>query len=120
MIESILESVKKKLGLAPEYDVFNEDLVITINSALSTLTQIGVGTAEGFSITGADEEWSAFLGSDPGFAGVKDYVYLRTRMVFDPPTTSYMITAMEKQISELEWRINVYYESKARLANTPQ
>jgi hypothetical protein len=116
MIDSILESVKKTLGLSEEYDVFDHDVVTYINSALSTLTQIGVGPAEGFVITGADEEWTAFLGSDPGFDGVKSYVYLKTRMLFDPPTTSYMITAMEKQIEELEWRINVYYETKARLA----
>jgi hypothetical protein len=110
MIESILNSVKKRLGMSPEYDAFDEDIVMSINSALSTLTQIGVGADSGFRITGADEEWATFLGSDPGFDGVKDYVYLKTRMVFDPPTTSYMITAMEKQIAELEFRINAYYD----------
>lgn len=119
MIESILESVKKKLGLTPEYTAFDEDIIISVNSALSTLTQIGVGPASGFRITGADEEWATFLGSDPGFEGVKDYVYLKARMVFDPPTTSYMITAQEKQIAELEWRINVYYETRDRLSTTP-
>jgi hypothetical protein len=119
MIESILNSVKKKLGMTPEYTAFDEDIVLSVNSALSTLTQIGVGPAEGFRITGAAEEWAAFLGSDPAFEGVKDYVFLKVRMVFDPPTTSYMITAMEKQIAELEWRINVYYETLARLNSTP-
>lgn len=116
MIDSILNSVKKKLGLSEDYTAFDEDIVISVNSALSTLTQIGVGPAEGFMIEGAAEEWAAFLGSDPGFQGIKDYVYLKARAVFDPPTTSYMITAMEKQIAELEWRINVYYETKARIA----
>lgn len=119
MITSILNSVKKKLGMPPEYTAFDEDIVLSVNSALSTLTQIGVGPADGFRITGADEEWATFLGSEPSFEGVKDYVYLKVRMVFDPPSTSYLITAMEKQISELEWRINVYYETRARLNPTP-
>lgn len=115
MINSILNATKKKLGLDPEYDVFDDEIIMTVNSALSTLTQIGVGPPEGFEIEGADEEWAAFLGPDPNFAGVKDYVYLKTRMIFDPPTTSYMITAMEKQIEELTFRINAFYETRDRL-----
>jgi len=112
MIESILDSVKKSLGLSADYDAFDHDIVMHVNSAFSTLHQLGVGPAEGFEITGADEEWASFLGSDPVLNSVKTFVYLDVRMLFDPPSTSYMISAMEKRIDEAKWRINVYRESK--------
>jgi hypothetical protein len=108
---SILNSTKKVLGIAEDYTVFDEDIIMHINTAFSTLTQLGVGPAEGFMIEDAVAEWDDFItDGDPQYNSVKSYVFLKVAMLFDPPQTSYLITAKEKQIQELEWRLNVYRE----------
>jgi hypothetical protein len=110
MEQSILKSTKKILGVAEDYMVFDLDIITHINTAFSTLTQLGVGPREGFMIDDEDPVWSDFIGNDLHYNSVKSYVFLRVRYLFDPPSTSYLITAMEKQIQELEWRLNVYRE----------
>lgn len=110
MEPSILKSTKKVLNLADDYDVFDQDIIMHINTALSTLNQLGVGPDEGFMIEDDSATWEAFLGTDPRLNHVKTYVYLRVRMLFDPPTTGHHVTAMEKQVLELEWRLNVQRE----------
>lgn len=110
MEQSILNSVKKVLGIAPDYLVFDEDIMMHINSTFSTLAQLGIGPAEGFAIEGAEEEWDDFLDEDIKLNSVKSYMYLKVRQLFDPPTTSYLIDAQNKQIQELEWRLNAYRE----------
>lgn len=110
MEESILKSTKKILGLAPDYTAFDLDVITHINSTFSTLNQLGIGPLEGFSIEDEETTWSDFIGDDPNLNSVKTYVFLKTRMMFDPPVTSYLIAAFEKQIAELEWRLNVYRE----------
>jgi len=113
MEQSILISTKKVLGVAEDYTVFDEDIIMHINTAFSTLTQLGVGPAEGFMIEDASTEWDDFLPEDPDerqYNSVKSYVFLKVSMLFDPPQTSYLITAKEKQIEELEWRLNVVRE----------
>lgn len=110
MIASILNSVKKALNLAADYTAFDEDIILHINSVFSTLNQLGVGPAEGFMIEDDDATWDAFLGSDPRFNHVKTYVYLRVRLLFDPPATGFTTAAMERQIEQLEWRLNVQRE----------
>jgi hypothetical protein len=113
MIMSILNSTKKVLGVAEDYTVFDEDIIMHINTAFSTLTQLGVGPAEGFMIEDAVAEWDDYLPGapdDPQYNSVKSYVFLKVQMLFDPPQTSYLITAKEKQIQELEWRLNVHRE----------
>ena len=111
MEESILISTKKILGVAEEYTAFDLDIITHINTALSTLTQLGVGPAEGFQIDDASELWTDFnLDDDMQYNSVKSYVFLRVRQLFDPPTTSYLIAAFDKQIEELEWRLNVHRE----------
>lgn len=110
---SILTSTKKVLGLSEDYTVFDEDIIMHINSVFSTLTQLGVGPAEGFMIEDATAEWDDFIPGapdDPQFNSVKSYMFLKVSMLFDPPQTSYLITAKEKQIEELEWRLNVHRE----------
>lgn len=107
---SILNSVKKVLGLAEDYTVFDEDVIMHINTAFSTLTQLGVGPPEGFMIEDATAEWNEFIVDDIQYNSVKSYVFLKVSMLFDPPQTSYLITAKEKQIQELEWRLNVHRE----------
>lgn len=110
MIASILTSTKKTLNLAEDYTAFDEDIIVHINSVFSTLNQLGVGPIEGFMIEDKDPTWDAFLGSDPRLNHVKTYMYLRVRMLFDPPTTGYHTEAMQKQIEEHEWRLNVQRE----------
>jgi len=111
--ESILDSTKKVIGLAEDNTDFDVDIIMHINTAFSTLNQLGVGPDDGFAIEDADAVWSDFLMDVLPLNNIKTYVYLRVRMLFDPPTTSFTIAAMEKQIEELEWRINVYREGVA-------
>jgi hypothetical protein len=111
MEQSILTSTKKILGIAEDYTVFDLDIITHINSAFSTLTQLGVGPTNGFMIEDASEVWSDFIDElDYQYNAVKSYVFLKVRQLFDPPQTSYLISAMEKQIEELEWRLNVHRE----------
>lgn len=111
METSILTSTKKILGIADDYLVFDLDVITHINTAFSTLTQLGVGPAAGFMIEDADAVWEDFItDGDAQYNAVKSYVYLKVRQLFDPPQTSYLISAMERQIEELEWRLNVHRE----------
>lgn len=110
MSTSILTSTKKVLGIEADYTAFDVDIITHINSVFSTLHQLGIGPAEGFSIEDDIPTWFDLLGDDPRFNSVKTYVYLKVRLVFDPPGTSYLINALEKQTEELEWRLNVARE----------
>jgi len=110
MEQSILTSTKKILGIAEDYTVFDLDIITHINTAFSTLTQLGVGPANGFMIEDAEAEWTDFINNDLQYNSVKSYVFLRVRQLFDPPQTSYLIAATQKQIEELEWRLNVHRE----------
>lgn len=112
MSESILESTKKVLGIAADYTAFDMDIVMHINSALATLNQLGVGPDAGFFIEDDSAEWGDFVGEDPRYNQVRSYVYLKVRLIFDPPATSFVIAAMEKQIQEHEWRLNVLREGE--------
>jgi len=113
VLTSILTSVKKVLNIDASYTAFDEDILMHINSVFSILTQLGVGPSTGFAIEDDTVTWDAFLGTDPRLSNIKTYVYLRVRMLFDPPTTSYLIDAMKEQIRELEFRMNVYREETA-------
>jgi hypothetical protein len=108
--QSILTSTKKILGIAEDYTVFDLDIITHINTAFSTLTQLGIGPVEGFMIEDDSEVWTDFIEDDLQFNAVKSYVWLRVRYLFDPPSTSYLITATEKQIQEFEWRLNAHRE----------
>lgn len=106
--ESILTSIKKLLGIDENYTHFDADIVMHINSVFSILTQMGVGPANGFSISGKDETWSAFITDKPNiFSLVKSYVYMKVRLLFDPPLSSAAIESINRQISEFEWRLFV-------------
>lgn len=111
METSILTSTKKILGLAEDYTAFDYDVITHINTALSTLTQLGIGPTEGFMIEDSSAEWDEFIADDPRFNSIKSYVFLKVRMMFDPPATSYLIDSMQRQIQELEWRLNVTREN---------
>ena len=107
-VESILTSIKKLLGIEKDYTHFDQDIIIHINSTLSVLKQIGVGPYSGFAITGANETWDQFIQTDPySFSMVKSYVYLKVRLLFDPPLSSAAVDSINKQIAEYEWRLFV-------------
>lgn len=110
MEQSILKSVKKTLNIAPNDDAFDEDVLIHTNSVFSTITQLGVGPQVGFSIEDDTAVWSDLLLTEVQLGLVKTYVYLKVRMLFDPPTTSFQLDAMTRQIEQLEWRINSTHE----------
>lgn len=110
MIASILNSTKKSLGLAENYDVFDHDVITHINSAFATLHQLGIGPITGYMIEGDEETWDDFLHGDKRFSSIKQYVYLKVRVVFDPHLTSHVHASMNEQIRELEWRLNVLRE----------
>jgi hypothetical protein len=112
MEPSILISTKKILGLSADYDSFDEDVVIQINSALSVLTQLGVGPLDGFEITGPDEIWDDFIDESlVSMLGlVKTYIFLKVSLAFDPPQIGYLIDAKNKQIEEHVFRITVLRE----------
>lgn len=105
-MESILQSVKKQLGITDDYTHFDSDIVMHINSVFMILNQLGLGPPAGFSITGPDETWKSFFGEIPETTAVKTYVGLKVRLMFDPPTASSSMEAMNRLISELEWRLN--------------
>lgn len=104
---SILESTKKLLGIMPDYEHFDMDLIIYINSAISILRQIGIGPKLGYRITSKNDLWGDFIGESHMIEDVKSYIYLRCRLIFDPPTNSFLVTAIENQITELTWRLSV-------------
>jgi hypothetical protein len=110
MEQSILTSTKKILGIAGDYTAFDLDIITHINAAFSTLAQLGVGPVEGFMIEDAEAEWYDYIEDDIQLNTVKSYVFLKVRQLFDPPATSYLITAMEKQIAEFEYRLNTNRE----------
>jgi hypothetical protein len=110
MEDSILNSTKKILGIADDYTAFDLDIITHINTSLSTLTQLGIGLPEGFFIEDDSAVWDDFIADDPRFNSIKSYVFLKVRRLFDPPNTSYLIESMDRQIEELEWRLNVVRE----------
>ena len=108
MEESILRTIKKMLGGGTETSThFDTEIITHINSALMILTQLGVGPKDGFAIKDDSAIWSDFLKSERNFEAAKTYVYLRVRLLFDPPTTSAVIDAMNQTISELDFRLQV-------------
>jgi hypothetical protein len=111
--DSILDSAKKVLGVGPTDTSFDLDIVMHINTVFSVLNQLGIGPDAGYMIEDNTATWGAFIGTDPRLNSVKTYVYLRVRLLFDPPTTSFVIDSLTKQIQELEWRLNVKREGES-------
>lgn len=110
-MESILTSIKKLLGITEEYDQFDPDIIMHINSVFMILTQLGVGPAEGFSIEDDTAVWTDFIQDVKKLESVKTYIYLKVKLAFDPPFSSAVIESMNRLINELEWRLNVAAES---------
>lgn len=111
-MESILTSIKKMLGPSQEYDPFDPDIITHINSVFADLNQIGVGPEEGFRIEDDTTVWTDYLQDDLKLESVKSYMYLRTKLVFDPPLNASVIEAMQRDIDKWEWRLSIAAETK--------
>ena len=110
-MDSILTSIKKMLGIAEEYEHFDADLIMCINSAFMILTQMGVGPSEGFRIEDKESYWDEFVDPEVNLESVKTYVFMKVKLMFDPPTSSAVMESMKNILSELEWRLVVEVET---------
>ena len=120
MSDSILTSIKKLLGIAEEYSFFDADVMMNINMAFMVLYQLGVGPTTPFMIEDASAKWSDFMGDATDLAGVKTYIYLKVKLVFDPPQSSAVMEAIKQQIAELEWRLNATVDPKITFTATEE
>lgn len=115
---SILDSTKKLLGFESEYTAYDVDITIFVNSAFSTLKDMGIGPETGFLIVDNSALWSDYISRQDLLGMVQHYVYLSTRLVFDPPTTSFGISAIEKMLEQFSWRILVAAEKTIQLPDS--
>ena len=106
-MDSILTSVKKMLGIAEEYEHFDPEIIMHINSVFNVLTQLGVGPSDGFYIEDDSAVWTDFIPESRKLNAVKSYIYIKVRLLFDPPTSSSVMESTNRLISELEWRLNL-------------
>lgn len=111
MNESILTSIKKLLGVPENYEQFDMDITIHINSVFMILNQLGVGPSDGFSITDKTALWSDFISDNKKLESIKSYMYMKVRLMFDPPSSSVVMDCMNRTINEMEWRLNAEAES---------
>lgn len=110
-MSSILDDVKHALGLLPEETAFDSDVIMHINSVFSTLHQLGIGPGEGFMISDNQAQWDDSI-TDILLNSVKSYMFLRVKLLFDPPQIGFVISSMDRQIQELEWRLMIEADSK--------
>ena len=110
-MESILTSIKKLLGMPEEYTAFDTDVTMHINSVFSILRQLGIGPPEGFVIKDKSAIWSDFLGDDVTLELVKTYMYMKVKLIFDPPLNASVLQSYKESIAEFEWRGNVEAET---------
>lgn len=110
-MESILTSIKKFLGINAEYDHFDPEIVMHINSVFADLWQMGVGPGEVFVIEDDTATWEDFMQGLDKYQAVKTYMELRVKILFDPPSSASVLTAYQKEIDKWEWRLNVAAES---------
>lgn len=106
-MDSILNSVKKMLGIPEEYEAFDKDIIMHINSVFMILNQIGVGPSKCFSISDSSSSWDEFKQGDDTLESVKSYMYMKVRLIFDPPQSSVVMEAINKSVNEIEWRLKV-------------
>lgn len=111
-MESILTSIKKMLGISEEYEHFDADLIMHINSVFLNLTQIGVGPKTGFIIEDASVTWDDFIEDVMQLQAVKSYTYLKVKLLFDPPLSSAVIESTNRMITEFEWRLRLAAEEQ--------
>lgn len=109
-MSSILTDTKASLNIVAEDTSFDSQLLMLINSVLLSVTQIGVGPSTGFYISGVDEEWEDLIGEASTLISVKTYISLKVRLIFDPPTSGFLLDAISNQIKEVEWRLRMQAE----------
>ena len=112
MDDSILISIKKLLGVSKDYTIFDSDIIMHINSVFMILSQLGIGSSSGFKIEDDSTTWSEYIDEDSDLEAVKTYIYLKVKLLFDPPLSSSVIEVTKQSIAELEWRLNVQTSSK--------
>lgn len=117
-MDSILTSIKKMLGITEEYEHFDPDLIMHINSVFMILNQLGVGPPSGFAIQDKTATWQEFISDKTKLQLVKSYMHLKVKLLFDPPLSSAVIASMEKMIAEAEWRLNVAAENSKKKTKT--
>lgn len=117
--ESILDSIKTLLNIVPEDTSFDAEIMIHINSSFGTLHQLGVGPEPAFAIESNAEKWAAFIGDRTEINSVKTFVYYEVRLAFDPPTTSFGISAFERMKDELGWRLRIAVDPGVLIPETP-
>ena len=116
--EHILDSIKIMLGIQPTDSNFDQEIILHINSAFTILNQLGVGPDDGFEITSNEETWKDFLGEDDKkFNLVKSHMFLKVRLLFDPPQNAYLVDSITKQIEEFEWRLRIQSDPYALTKN---
>ena len=118
--DSVLTSIKKLLGIAEEYEHFDADLIMHINSVFSILTQLGVGPSKGFMIEDKNATWKDFISDESKYMLVKSYMHLKVKLLFDPPLSSAVLECYKTQISEYEWRLNVAEHYSGSYEVTPK
>lgn len=112
MDKSILDDIKKLIGISKEDLSFDDDIIIHINSSFMILNQLGVGPVTGFSISDFNKKWGEYITTENDLEAVKTYIYLKVKLVFDPPLSNTVMESIKQTISELEWRLNVNAENK--------
>lgn len=105
MEESILTSIKLMLGMTADYTPYDQQVLMCINTAMNALTQVGIGPVEGFTIRDASTTWEEWIGTDPRMEAAKSALFIRTKMLFDPPANGVMDEAYKEQLAEIEWRL---------------
>lgn len=108
--QSILDTTKKALGIESDYTAFDPELIMHVNSVFADLFQLGVGPQTAYAIEDKNNTWGEFLGSRDDINSVKSYIFLRVRLLWDPPNTSFNLTSLERQADELLWRLNIQSE----------
>lgn len=118
LTDSILNTIKHMLGVEPEYTHFDADIILGINSAFFSLHQLGIGPEEQpYNIEGANETWSDFSENINNFLAVKQYIFLKTKMVFDPPLSGTVISEYNNQLQELAWRLTAHHDMNEEIAD---
>lgn len=108
--DSILLSTKNAMGIVPEYDGFNDQLIMLINASFATLWQLGIGPEDGFDIEDAEPTWSDYIGNSKILKLIIQYVHIDVRLQFDPPSNSFAVQSIKDKLQELIFRIQVLYE----------
>lgn len=114
---SILDTVKKTCGLGSDYEAFDQDILVFLNAAILDLTQNGIGPSEGFTVTDSSQTFEDFVGGFTNVGAVATYLAQKTRIAFDPPTSSYILEAINKNLAELIWRLNLEAETYKEVDN---